>query len=216
MNNLNLKNDYYRKLIEFVVPEIKDIKNLDVLEFGVRKGISTSIFLDICKEQNGKLYSNDVDDYKSLYSDEAWKFIHCRDDNYPEIEKFIPKKLDLVYLDSYHEPNHVEKIFRYYYPKIKTGGFYIIDDICWLPYVKNEYRDNEFSEYINRSTFTKILEIYNNNKENFLLEFFFKDSGYAIITKKNDKLLNKSKKIQSREYGLKNLFRKIYKRKPKK
>ena len=47
MNDLNLKNDYFRKLTEFVVPEIKDIPNLDILEFGVNKGFSTSIFLDI-------------------------------------------------------------------------------------------------------------------------------------------------------------------------
>ena len=54
------------------------------------------------------------------------------------------------------------------------------------------------------------------NKENFNLEFFFKDSGYAIITKKNNNILNPSKKIISREYGIKNLIRKIYKRMPKK
>jgi len=47
------------------------------------------------------------------------------------------------------------------------------------------------------------------------LEFFFKDSGYSIITKKQKDPLNNSIKIQSREYGLKNLLRKIYKRRPK-
>ena len=78
MNDLNLKNDYFRKLTEFVVPEIKDIPNLDILEFGVRKGISTSIFLNICKKNNGKLYSNDVDDYKSLYSDEELNYVKIK------------------------------------------------------------------------------------------------------------------------------------------
>ena len=185
MNDLDLKNDYFRKLTEFVVPEIKDILNLDILEFGVRKGISTSIFLDICRKNNGKLYSNDVDDYKSLYSDEIWNFIHCRDDNYSKIEKIIPKKLDLIYLDSYHEPNHVEKIFRYYYPKIKTGGFYIIDDICWLPYVRGNYRDNFGCEIANLETYKRLIEVYYKNTENFDLEFSFVGSGLAKIKKKN-------------------------------
>ena len=27
MSDLDIKNDYYRKLVEFVVPEIKSIKN---------------------------------------------------------------------------------------------------------------------------------------------------------------------------------------------
>ena len=63
MSDLNIKNDYYRKLVEFVVPEIQNIQNLDILEFGVRKGISTSIFLNICKKNNGRLFSNDVDNF---------------------------------------------------------------------------------------------------------------------------------------------------------
>ncbi len=61
-----------------------------------------------------------------------------------------------------------------------------------------------------------ILEIYYTNKENFNLEFFFKDTGYAIINKKSNKTLNPSKKIISREYGIKNYIRKFYKRMPKK
>ncbi|MDA7689387.1 class I SAM-dependent methyltransferase [Candidatus Pelagibacter sp.] len=211
MNDLDLKNDYFRKLTEFVVPEIKDILNLDILEFGVRKGISTSIFLDICRKNNGKLYSNDVDDYKLLYSDEIWNFIHCRDDNYSKIEKIIPKKLDLIYLDSYHEPNHVEKIFRYYYPKIKTGGFYIIDDICWLPYVRGNYRDNFGCEIANLETYKRLIEVYYKNTENFDLEFSFVGSGLAKIKKKTDNDLNVSVKVPSRNYSLMNLVKKIIK-----
>ena len=115
---------------------------------------------------------------------------------------------------SLHEPNHVEKVFYHYYSFLKKGGICIIDDISWLPYSKNQERDKEFSEYINRSTFKKILEIFNQNKKNFDLEFYFRDSGYAIITKNEENYLNKSKKIKSREFGIKNLLRKIYKRKP--
>ena len=163
------------------------------------------------KKNEGKLYSNDVDDYNSLYNDKAWKFIHCRDDDYSEIEKFIPKKLDLVYLDSYHEPNHVEKIFRYYYPKIKTGGFYIIDDICWLPYVKGNYRDSFGNEMANLETYKRLLEVYYKNIENFDLEFSFVGSGLAKIKKKTDNELNGSFKVPSRYFSIRNLIKKIIK-----
>ena len=115
-----------------------------------------------------------------------------------------------------HQAKHVEKVFYHYYSFLKKRGICIIDDISWLPYSKNQYRDNEFSEHTNRSTFNKILEIYNQNQKNFFLEFFFRESGYAIITKKEENSLNRAIKIQSREYGLKNLLRKIYERKPKK
>ena len=202
--------------INYLIKRIKNIQNINILELGVQNGLSTKYFIKLCESNNGLLTSVDIEDCSNVVKSDKWTFIHSSDDNFKKIDKIIPTALDLIFIDSLHEPNHVEKVFYHYYSFLKNGGTCVIDDISWLPYVKNEYRDNEFSEYINRSTFTKILEIYNNNKENFLLEFFFKDSGYAIIKKKNDEPLKKSKKIQSREYGLKNLFRKIYKRKPKK
>ena len=34
---------------------------------------------------------------------------------------------------------------------------------CWIPYVKNNYRDNFGCEIANIETFERILEIYRNN-----------------------------------------------------
>ena len=70
---------------------------------------------------------------------------------------FMPN-LDFIFIDSLHEANHVEKVFYNYYSFLKKEGICVIDDVSWLSYSKNQYRDNEFSEYINRSTFNKILE----------------------------------------------------------
>ena len=202
--------------IDYIIEKIKNIQKIQILELGVQNGSSTKKFIELCNTNDGFLTSIDIDDCSNVIKSDKWKFIHSSDDNFDIIDKIIPKALDFIYIDSFHEAKHVEKVFYHYYSFLKKGGICIIDDISWLPYSKNQYRDNEFSEHINRSTFNKILEIYNQNQKNFFLEFFFRESGYAIITKKNDKPLNKSKKIQSREYGLKNLFRKIYKRKPKK
>ena len=38
MKNLNIENDYIRKLNNFMIDEIKDIKNIKILEFENRKG----------------------------------------------------------------------------------------------------------------------------------------------------------------------------------
>ena len=211
MKNLEIKDDYERKLNNFMVHEVDKVKNLKILEFGVRKGISTKIFLNLCKTNNGKLYSVDVDDYSSLYKDENWKFIHTRDDDFKTIEENIPNEFDLIYLDSYHEPKHVEKIIRYYYPKLKTSGIYVIDDICWLPYTKGNYRDDFGCEMANFDTFNQILDIYFNNIQNFDLDFTFVGSGLAKIFKKNDNELNVSKKIPSRQFSFKNILKKIIK-----
>ena len=201
--------------LDYIIEKIKNIQKIQILELGVQSGSSTKRFIELCNINNGFLTSIDIDDCSKVIKSDRWKFIHSRDDNFEKIDKIIPKSLDFVFIDSLHEPNHVEKIFYHYYSFLKKGGICIIDDISWLPYSKNEYRDSEFTENINRSTFDKILEIYNQNKKNFYLEFFFRESGYAIITKKKANLLNNSIKIQSRKYRLKNLLRKIYKRRPK-
>ena len=205
----------YENKIDYIVNLVKDFKNINILELGVREGISTKKFLEICNQNNGKLVSIDIDDCSKVSNDKRWTFIHSSDDNFEIVDKEINSKLDLIYIDSYHEPNHVEKVFNHYYNYLKIGGICVIDDISWLPYCKNEYRDNEYSEMINKSIFKKILEIYNKNKDKFLLEFYFEGSGLAIIRKKKD-VLNESKRILSRDFSVKNILKVIFNRKPKK
>ena len=201
--------------LDYIIEKIKNIKKIQILELGVQNGSSTKKFIELCNSNDGFLTSIDIDDCSNVVKSDRWKFIHSSDDNFDKIDKIIPKVFDFIFIDSLHEPSHVEKVFCHYYSFLKKGGICIIDDISWLPYSKNQYRDNEFAEYTNRATFIKILEIYNQNKTNFNLEFFFQESGYAIITKNNENYLNKSIKIQTREHELKNLLRKFYKRKPK-
>tara|TARA_X000000950_G_scaffold254220_1_gene317817 strand:- start:64 stop:684 length:621 start_codon:yes stop_codon:yes gene_type:complete len=200
--------------LDYIIKKIQHIDKIQILELGVRHGFSTKKFIELCDSNDGFLISVDIKDCSDVIKSDRWKFIHSSDDNFEEVDKFITKDLDFILIDSLHEPNHVEKVFYHYYNFLKKKGICIIDDISWLPYSKNQKRDKEFSEHINRSTFKKILEIFNENQKNFELEFYFRDSGYAIITKNEKSFLNKSKKIKSREFGIKNLLRKIYKRKP--
>ena len=205
----------YESKVDYIIEKIKNIKNIQILELGVNKGISTKKFLNLCELNDGFLTSIDIDDCSQVVKSDKWNFIHSSDDNFELIDKIIPKEIDFLFIDSFHEPNHVEKVFYHYYNFLKEDGICVIDDTSWLPYTKNEYRDNSSNEYTNRKTFQKILEISNQNKESFLLEFLFEGSGLAIITKKKN-FLNKAKKIVSREFSFKSLIRKIFKITPKK
>ena len=111
-------------------------------------------------------------------------------------------------MDSLHEANHVEKIFNYYFKKLRINGYFFIDDISWLPYLKNCERNNFYCEINNKETFDKLLSIYLSNQENFDIDFNFTSSGICKITKKRDKL-NIAKKIETREHSLKNFLKKI-------
>ena len=113
-------DQYNYKINSHMFNLISDLKDCNFLEFGVKEGRSTIKFLELCKKNNGKLLSVDVDDYRDLYNDENWKFLQTRDDNFDLVDKHIEKKLDVIYLDSLHEANHVEKIFYHYFKKLKS------------------------------------------------------------------------------------------------
>ena len=197
------------KLESELLPKINKIQNIKILELGVQKGRSTLKFLDICKKNNGKLFSVDVDDCSNVTNDNSWTFIKSRDDNFINIKKIIKEKIDVLFIDTIHEANHVIKIIEGYYDIIKKDGYIFIDDISHLPYLINSSRNNFYCEINNKETFKKILEIYNSNVRNFDLSFSFIASGLAIIRKKNENSLNKVKPIKEREISFKNLYRKI-------
>ena len=203
-------SDYDYKIEVFLKDQIQRLSNPNILEFGVREGRSTKIFLDLCRKKSGKLFSVDIDDYSNLFSDKNWTFLKTRDDNFGFLKDMLPKKFDVIYLDSLHEANHVEKIFYYYYDFLEIGGHFYIDDISWLPYLKTGLRNNFYCEINNKETFERLMEIYNNNLNNFDIFFTFISSGMCRIIKK-DNQLNGLKRIVTREKSLKNIFRKILK-----
>ncbi len=200
--------DYNYKITNFLFKTIKSIEKPIILEFGVKEGRSTKMFLDICDRNNGKLYSVDKDDYANLFSSNNWKFIKSRDDDFDYLSNNLPDKFDIIYLDSLHEADHVEKIFYHFYPKLNINGFFFIDDISWLPYLKNAHRSNFYCEINNKETFDRLLSIYNENINNFDIEFSFISSGMCRIHKKNNELKDKCK-IRTRELSLKNTLKKF-------
>ncbi len=204
-------DDYDYKLENFLLPKIKEIKNVTILELGVETGRSTKKFLELCNKNDGHLFSIDLDDCSQVSNNPRWKFMKTRDDNFEYIFPKIPKKLDVIFLDTLHEAKHVEKLFYKYYSLLKKDGFFFIDDISHLPYLKNKNRNSFYCEINNKETFDKIVEIYNSNTELFDLNFSFKSSGLTIIQKKSNEPLKRHNKIQSRSKSIKNFIRLLWK-----
>ena len=198
-----------KKFENFIFNKIKGLKNPKILEFGVQRGYSTKRFLDLINNRGGRLYSVDIDDCSNISKNSKWKFIRSRDDNFEFIKKNIPKKLDVIFLDSLHEAEHVQKMVYYYYKFLNKNGLFFIDDICWLPYVKNSWRQNSYAERNNYQTFQALLKIFYANFKNFDLDFTFVESGYALIRKLNNNKLQTSKKIPLNRFGIKNIIKNI-------
>ncbi len=202
-------NEYEKKIESFLIMQVKDIKKPVILELGVKEGRSTKMFLEICKKNDGKLFSIDRNNYSNLFNSPNWNFIKSNDDNFDFLKNKLPEKFDVIYLDTTHEANHVEKIFYHYFKKLNINGFFFIDDISWLPYLKSAYRNNFYCEINNKETFERLLSIYQENKENFDIEFSFMSSGICKILKKKNELNNK-KKIVTREFSIKNILKKFF------
>ena len=49
-----MKNEYSHKLDDFIFKEINNLSNPQILEFGVREGVSTKKFLDFCEKEKYK------------------------------------------------------------------------------------------------------------------------------------------------------------------
>ena len=56
-------------------------------------------FLDICKINNGKLFSVDVADFSKNFDDPNWNY-KSRDDDFSLVEKNIPEKIDVILIDT--------------------------------------------------------------------------------------------------------------------
>lgn len=210
--NENIEHDRHkRKFIDFIYKSVVDVKEIKILEFGVsERGLSTKLFLDLCEKNQGQLISIDINPNSKKFETNKWTFINTRDDNFSEIEKFIKnKKFDIIYLDTIHKADHVEKILFYYFKYLKNNGFFIVDDTSSLPYLQLREKNNFSQEINNQETFDRILEIFNENHENIDLEFSFVGTGIAKIRRLNDSELKKSKKINFRETSIKNFLRKL-------
>ena len=204
------RSRHHSKLTNFIVPELIKFNDSTILEFGVsEKCMSTELFLNYCEIRKCKLFSVDNIDYSNKFSSDKWKFIKSRDDDFKNVISHIPKKMDLILLDTIHEAKHVEKILYYYYDFLKKDCCFFIDDINWLPYLKNSDKNRFYAEVNNYETFIRLLEIYNNNQTNFNIEFTFEGTGICKIKKLNDNKLNDPKKIKSRNFSIKNLVRKV-------
>ena len=207
---INPDKNFLNKIKNFIYQREKNKKNINILEFGVRQGRSTNMFLKMCKKNKGKLLSIDIDDYSKKFFDKNWTFVQCRDDDYKTVIKFISKKLDIILIDSLHEPDHVKKLIYFYWKFLKKNCSIYIDDISWIPYLKNNWRNHKFTENINRNTFYKILEIYSANYKKIDLDFTFNGSGMCRIIKKDNSNLNPSMPLYERKNDFLSKMKKMF------
>ena len=114
-----------------ILKRLSDIKNPVILELGVNRGRSTKIFFDHINNKGGQLFSIDIRDCSNAITSSKWNFFQCNDLDVNLILKKFPvieKGIDLLFIDSYHEPNHVKTLLNIWYYYLKKDGLIYLDD----------------------------------------------------------------------------------------
>jgi cephalosporin hydroxylase len=100
-----------------------------VLEIGVRGGVSTSAFLLGLEENGGHLYSIDIKPQcGQLFDHPQWTFV-AGDSTDPAIAGLVPGELDILFVDGDHSYQGVRSDLERFAPRVKRGGLILVHDI---------------------------------------------------------------------------------------
>jgi predicted O-methyltransferase YrrM len=104
----------------------------DILEIGVRTGISTASFLRGLEQKYGHLYSCDNNPACSdvFAGHKQWTFICADSKNTDFVIPKIPSQLDTLFIDGDHTYEGVKADLNNYAPLVKSGGRIILHDVC--------------------------------------------------------------------------------------
>lgn len=175
--------------IDLMVDFVSKKQNPIILEFGVERGFSTKKFINFAEKNNAKIFSVDINDCSQVSNSKNWQFLQSDDlninyviENFGEIEK---TGVDLIYIDSYHEDKHVQKLLSLYFKYVKKNGVIFVDDVDSIPFRKKK---DIWNSIVYDLTIDAVKEFYYNNTEFCSLKILFdqNENGLAVIHKKNN------------------------------
>lgn len=156
-----------------------------VLELGVDRGQSTRVFLNALR-QRGRLVSIDIRDCSLFAAREDWTFVQgdsTDTDNTLQAAPFLKDGIDILYVDSLHELNHVIKETQAWWPLMNADSHLFFDDISTGPYKVGARKDSASTEINNAEILDYIQRLYFSNTESMSLQVLYGSTGLACVTK---------------------------------
>lgn len=120
--------------IQHHLPLLFSLARGNVLELGVRTGISTCALVAGVEIHSGCVWSVDVNsECRELFQNhQSWTFI-CGDSKDPGLLQQAPACLDLLLLDTEHTYTQVKSELELWAPRVKPGGTICIHDTESFP-----------------------------------------------------------------------------------
>ena len=174
--------DIYDKNL-IIKDSLKQIENPVILEFGVNRGRSSQRFLDHILNFGGNIFSIDIKDCSHVISSEKWNFFQCDDLDVEKILNRFPKLnegIDLLFIDSYHDPSHVQKLLEKWFIYIKKNGCIYFDDTESYLY---RIEKKAILSIINDAISDVIKDFYYSNYDGLIYTKYFQGSGLSKFQK---------------------------------
>ena len=166
-------------------------KNQIILECGVNRGLTSSVFTYYCEKNESHCFSIDIKDCSEVVDSDSWTFIKNDDtdvsgiiNDYPVLDQ---KGIDILYVDSLHTADHVMKVLYNWYPYMNKDSLIFIDDIDARVFRKGNPKDSIISELnwneINQFT----IDFVDQNYFDTTLTQYYGKTGLAKISKVSEK-----------------------------
>ncbi|MEQ9639373.1 MAG: class I SAM-dependent methyltransferase [Alphaproteobacteria bacterium] len=162
-------------------------ENPTILELGVKNGVSTAVFLEVCRERGGRLCSIDIMDCSNVADDANWTFVQSDSTDADAILQsapFLRDGIDILLVDSLHVRAHVAKEIEAWYPWLRAGAVIFFDDVDPSIYRKGARKDNVWHEFDWEDIQRFLIELFRSNQEALTLEIHYGSSGLAISEKR--------------------------------
>lgn len=121
--------------LQFMHDTVLKYREPVVIEMGVRTGNSTCALLYATLKADGQMWSADINesqvpDYWSGFP--SWHFLQG-DSVSPAVLRWMPKRADVVFMDTSHTFEQQLAELRKYVPRVKAGGTVLIHDTQCVP-----------------------------------------------------------------------------------
>ena len=164
----------------YINKKLDEIKNPIIVELGVADtALSTKNFLNYVDKNGGKLYSIDIQDFSKIINNKdfeninstKWNFLQSNDLDLDKILKNFPSivdGIDVLYVDSLHDPTHIEKTLIKWFKYVNKFGYIFFDDT-----ESRVYREQK----------SLFISISNDGMDDVIKKFYYRNSNLVKYTK---------------------------------
>ncbi|WP_073508112.1 O-methyltransferase [Streptobacillus notomytis] len=171
-----------REVLKYMVFLAENIKAKNILEIGTATGFSGIFLAEICKKNNGKLTTIEIDQERYLKANENFKefklseYINNIHDDAMNVLPNMTEKFDFIFIDA--SKSKYEDFYNHSYSLLREGGIIFIDNIMFRGYVAEDDVPKKYKTMVRN---LKKFINYLNDKYNFTLLPF--GDGVGIVIK---------------------------------